>query len=190
MNSEAIQHYKNFLLSLGLENHLDNIDESAEHATSLLQNWMSSTHQAPPKITILDAPQPPTWVMVRNIQFYSFCEHHMVPFFGHADIVLLPDQKIAGFGSYARVIDYYARQPQLQERLTTQISEYIFSALAPQALLIRLNARQLCMEMRGRGAGISCTTFAAKGLCENNHEFLSIAQNMLNSTNNLSPSER
>lgn len=87
-------------------------------------------------------------VRFRGLPFHSLCAHHLLPFFGHADIAYRPVKVIAGLGAVARALRHFARQPQLQERLAAQLADHLAAALgAPVA--VRLHARQLCMEMRG-----------------------------------------
>jgi len=88
-------------------------------------------------------------VIVRGVRFYSLCVHHFVPFFGRAYVAYLPGHRIMGISGAARVVDHYARRPQLQERLTAQIADHLVRALEPRGVAVALNARHLCMEMRG-----------------------------------------
>jgi GTP cyclohydrolase I len=88
-------------------------------------------------------------VVVRDLPFYSLCVHHLVPFFGHAHIAYLPGEKILGISGMARLLELYSRRLQLQERLTTQIVDHLERLLAPRGVAVRLEARHLCMEMRG-----------------------------------------
>lgn len=88
-------------------------------------------------------------VVVRDIPFYSLCVHHFVPFFGHAHVAFLPDAKLLGISGVARVLEHYARRPQLQERVTAQVADHLERALAPRGVAVMLEARHLCMEMRG-----------------------------------------
>lgn len=106
-------------------------------------------------------------VMVRDIPFYSLCEHHLVPFFGHAHVAYIPNPagRVAGLSKFARLIDGFARRPQVQERLTTQIANAMEAALEPRAVLVVLDAEHLCMAMRGvRKPGSSTVTSAVRGL--------------------------
>ena len=88
-------------------------------------------------------------VVVKDIELYSLCEHHMLPFFGRAHVAYLPDKKIVGLSKLARVVDVYARRLQVQERLTTQIAAAISDALDPLGVAVLLEAQHLCMMMRG-----------------------------------------
>jgi len=106
-------------------------------------------------------------IMVRDIPFYSLCEHHLVPFFGKAHVAYIPneDGRITGLSKLARLVDGYARRPQVQERLTTQVAEAMEVALQPRATLVVMEAEHLCMGMRGvRKPGSSTVTSAVRGL--------------------------
>jgi GTP cyclohydrolase I len=88
-------------------------------------------------------------VMVRDIEFYSMCEHHMLPFFGKAHIAYIPNGKVVGLSKLPRIVDVFARRLQVQERLTTEISEAIEKAIRPQGVGVVIEAQHLCMMMRG-----------------------------------------
>ena len=105
-------------------------------------------------------------VAVRSISFHSVCEHHLLPFFGTAHIVYRPHAgRVAGFGVFTRLVERMARRPQLQERLTGDIARAIEQGLGAEGVLVVLDARQLCMTMRGaRAHGTRTTTSACRGL--------------------------
>jgi GTP cyclohydrolase I len=88
-------------------------------------------------------------VVVRDLPFYSLCVHHFVPFFGHAHVAFLPGEKLLGISGVARVLEHFARRPQLQERITAQVADRLEEVLAPRGVGVVLEARHLCMEMRG-----------------------------------------
>jgi len=86
---------------------------------------------------------------VRDLPFYSLCVHHFVPFFGRALVAYLPAEKLAGISAPARLLEHFARRPQLQERLGQQIADQMERLLRPRGVAVVLEARHLCMEMRG-----------------------------------------
>lgn len=108
-------------------------------------------------------------VMVRDINFYSMCEHHFLPFHGLSHIAYLPDGTVTGLSKLARLVEGFARRPQMQERLTTQLAEALMETLRPRGALVVVEARHLCMEMRGVGKPGSVTqTSAVRGLFKDN----------------------
>ena len=88
-------------------------------------------------------------VMVKNIEFYSMCEHHILPFFGNISIGYIPDGKIIGLSKVARLVNVFARRLQVQERLTTQIKDCLQNTLDPLGVMVVIEAEHLCMQMRG-----------------------------------------
>lgn len=88
-------------------------------------------------------------VIVRDIEFYSNCEHHMLPFFGHAHVAYIPNGKIVGLSKVARIVEMFARRLQVQERMTQQIAQAMQEALHPRGVAVVTEARHLCMMMRG-----------------------------------------
>ena len=88
-------------------------------------------------------------VVVRDVELYSLCEHHLLPFFGKAHVAYIPDGKIVGLSKIPRVVDVFARRLQVQERLTTQVARALEGALKPKGVAVVIEARHLCMMMRG-----------------------------------------
>ncbi len=110
-------------------------------------------------------------VMVRDIALDSLCEHHLVPFHGRAHVAYIPgdDGRITGLSKIARLVDGFARRPQVQERLTTQIADALTHALAPAGVLVVVEAEHLCMSMRGvRKPGATTVTSAVRGIFKDN----------------------
>jgi GTP cyclohydrolase I len=106
-------------------------------------------------------------VLIREIPLYSTCEHHLVPFFGHAHVGYIPGQdgKVTGLSKLARVVEGYSKRPQVQERLTTQIAEALVRRLQPAGVIVVIEAEHLCMAMRGiRKPGAVTTTSAVRGV--------------------------
>ena len=88
-------------------------------------------------------------VVVKDIEFFSLCEHHLLPFFGKAHVAYLPSKKVIGLSKVARLVNMYARRLQIQERLTNQIARALEEKIAPQGVGVIIEARHLCMQMRG-----------------------------------------
>ena len=108
-------------------------------------------------------------VMVRDIPFYSVCEHHLLPFYGHAHVGYIPKGgRVTGLSKLARVVEGYARRPQVQERLTAQIADAIDEVLAPQGVIVVVEAEHMCMTTRGvRKPGARTVTSAVRGILRN-----------------------
>jgi GTP cyclohydrolase I len=100
-------------------------------------------------------------VVVKDIELYSLCEHHLLPFFGRCHVAYLPDKKVVGLSKVARLVDMFARRLQIQERLTSQIATAIQEQLHPQGVGVIIEARHLCMVMRGVEKQNSTTTTSA-----------------------------
>ncbi len=106
-------------------------------------------------------------VMVRDIDVYSMCEHHLIPWHGRAHVAYIPnvEGRITGLSKLARLVEGYARRPQVQERLTTQVADAIEAVLAPRGVLVVVEAEHLCMSMRGvRKPGATTVTSAVRGV--------------------------
>jgi GTP cyclohydrolase I len=88
-------------------------------------------------------------VIVKDIEFFSLCEHHLLPFFGKAHVAYLPDKRVLGLSKIARLVNMFARRLQIQERLTSQIAQALEEKIAPQGVGVIIEARHLCMQMRG-----------------------------------------
>jgi GTP cyclohydrolase IA len=118
-------------------------------------------------------------VIVKDIEFFSLCEHHLLPFFGKAHIAYVPNGKVIGLSKIPRLVDIFARRLQVQERLTMQIADAIADAIAPQGVAVILEAQHLCMMMRGVEKQHSATvTSAMRGVfktqLQTRNEFLSL----------------
>lgn len=103
-------------------------------------------------------------VILRNIPFYSMCEHHFLPFHGEAHVGYIPDGRVVGISKLARVVEGFARRPQIQEQLTSQIAESIMEVLQPDGVAVVIEAEHLCMTMRGvKKPGSRMVTSAMRG---------------------------
>ncbi len=110
-------------------------------------------------------------VLEKDIVFYSMCEHHMMPFFGKAHIAYIPNGKVVGLSKLARTVEVYAKRLQIQEQMTAQIADAMMEYLAPQGVMVVLEAEHLCMTMRGvKKPGSKTVSIATRGLFEGNDE--------------------
>ncbi|GAB6045687.1 GTP cyclohydrolase I FolE [Caminibacter profundus] len=100
-------------------------------------------------------------VVVRNIEFYSLCEHHMLPFFGRVHVAYIPDKKVVGLSKIPRMVEVFARRLQIQEQLTEQIADAIMDVVKPKGVGVVIHARHMCMEMRGVKSKYSYTSSSA-----------------------------
>lgn len=130
--------------------------------------------------TTFDAEGADQMVVVRDIAFYTLCEHHLVPFYGTVTLAYIPAQKLAGLSKLARAVEYFARRLQTQERLTNQVADFLVERLEPLGVGVVLQAEHLCMAMRGvQKPGARTTTSALRGVFlekpEARAEFLSLA---------------
>jgi GTP cyclohydrolase I len=106
-------------------------------------------------------------VVLRNIQFNSICEHHLMPFEGEADVAYLPDGKVVGISKLARVVESFARRPQVQERMTSQIADLLMSEVHAKGVAVVVRATHACMTCRGvRKPGTVMVTSAVRGTCK------------------------
>jgi len=108
-------------------------------------------------------------VLEKDIVFYSTCEHHLLPFYGKAHVAYIPDGKVVGLSKLARTVEVYARRPQIQEQMTGQIADAVMEHLAPQGVMVMVEAEHMCMTMRGvKKPGSKTVSIAARGIFEEN----------------------
>ena len=122
------------------------------HRVAAALEFLTSGSRKDPVAVINDAiftQQTNSMVIVKNIEVYSLCEHHMLPFFGRCHIGYIPNGKVFGVSKLARLVDMYARRLQLQERLTEEISQVVMDSIGAQGVGVMIEARHLCMMMRG-----------------------------------------
>ena len=133
-----------------------------------MTGWSTPLREAPDAhLKVVFEAEHDEMVMVRDIALTSMCEHHLVPFIGKAHVAYIPneDGRVTGLSKLARLVDSYAKRPQVQERLTAQIADEIERTLQPRGVLVVVEAEHLCMSMRGvRKPGSSTVTSAVRGL--------------------------
>ncbi len=166
VDQDSVEFFRQFLASQGLDADLDDeLAATPERVTELFRFLFRGLREDPPTLSTFP---PPTTdpVALCALSFQSMCVHHLLPFFGAIDVAYIPDQKMVGFGSIGKVIDHFSYRPQVQERLIVDIADYLEESLQPQGLLIRLRARQMCMEMRGSQKQGELVSIAGRGCLE------------------------
>ena len=163
ITSQLTENYKQTISLLGEDANREGLLKTPERVAKAMQYLTQGYHMD--ARTILDSAKfhedVSEMIVVKDIEIYSMCEHHMLPFFGKAHIAYIPNGWITGLSKIARVVDVYARRLQVQERLTTQILEAIKSSLNPLGVAVVIEASHLCMMMRGVQKQNSVTTTSA-----------------------------
>jgi GTP cyclohydrolase I len=160
-------HIRALLLELGLDLDEPNLrDTDRRVARMYLEMFQGLQEGARPHTTTFPNDEGySSMVMEREISFYSMCSHHLVPFYGHAHIGYVPNRRIVGLSKLARIVEFYAKRPQLQERLTEQVVTFLEEELRPQGAMVVIEARHLCVEMRGiKKPGAVTVTSAIRGI--------------------------
>lgn len=112
-------------------------------------------------------------ILEKDIDLYSVCEHHLLPFYGKAHIAYIPDGRVAGLSKLARTIEVFAKPPQIQEQLTAQTADALMEHLKPKGVMVVIEAEHMCMTMRGvRKPGTKTLTYVCRGVFENNDELI------------------
>lgn len=179
--------YKNVLLNLGEDVNREGLLKTPERVAKSLQ-FLTSGNQVNPDEIMQQAifhEEYSEMVIVKDIEVYSLCEHHMLPFFGKAHIAYIPDGKIVGLSKIPRVVDAYARRLQVQERLTIEIRDCVQRTLNPKGVAVVLECSHMCMQMRGVQKQNSKTaTSAFTGIFLSNEatrkEFINLVQSKNN----------
>ena len=153
-------HYKKIIELLGEDVGREGLQRTPERVAKAMQFLMQGYEQNPEEIlrSAMFTENYKQMVIVKDIDIYSMCEHHLLPFFGKAHVAYVPNKHITGLSKIARVVDVFARRMQLQERLTTQIKECIQNTLKPLGVMVVIEAQHLCMQMRGVQKQHSVTT--------------------------------
>jgi GTP cyclohydrolase I len=163
---------RELLLAIGEDPDRDGLARTPTRVAEMYREIASGLHEDPSRhLTVTFEADHDEMVMVRDIPIYSYCEHHLLPFHGHAHVAYIPgdDGRITGLSKVARLVDGFAKRPQVQERLTTQIADAIVTALAPRGAFVLIEAEHLCMSMRGvRKPGAVTVTSAVRGMFKDN----------------------
>jgi GTP cyclohydrolase I len=171
------------LLAIGEDPDRDGLRDTPARVARAYAEQFAGLGQRPESVltTVFDAGHD-EMVLVRDIEVYGTCEHHLIPFFGVAHIGYIPNEKgqLTGLSKLARLVDLYARRPQVQERMTSQIADGLMSVLEPNGVIVVIEAEHLCMSMRGvRKPGAKTVTSAVRGSFRDNTSTRAEAMSLL-----------
>jgi GTP cyclohydrolase I len=179
------ENYSAIIESLGEDIHREGLEKKPERIAKAMQFLTHGYGLDPLEIlkSALFTEDHKQMIVVKDIEVYSMCEHHMLPFFGKAHVAYIPNGKIVGLSKIPRIVDAFARRMQVQERLTDQIKDCIQEALNPLGVAVVIEAQHMCMQMRGIQKQNSVTTTSAfTGAFEmdkTRKEFISLVSNRL-----------
>lgn len=172
MDSKKIEKAVTMILeAIGEDPNRDGLKETPRRVASMYAELFKGTLQDPAEhLKVAFADKHDEMILLKDIPLYSICEHHLLPFIGHAHVAYIPDDgRIVGLSKLARVVEALSRRPQIQERLTTQIAEVINESLNPRGVIVVIEAEHLCMSLRGvRKPGVQTITSAVHGIFRKN----------------------
>lgn len=159
---------REILIAVGEDPDRDGLRDTPARVARAMSEQFAGLRLVPADVltTVFDADHE-EMVLVRDIELYSTCEHHLVPFIGRAHVGYIPNEKgqITGLSKLARLVDVYAKRPQVQERMTSQIADAMMATLEPRGAIVIIEAEHLCMSMRGvRKPGAKTVTSAVRGI--------------------------
>lgn len=156
------ERYRTVLVALGEDPTREGLRDTPDRVERFWNEWL---HPKPFNFTAFDADGTDEMIVQTAIPFYSFCEHHMIPFFGHAAVGYLPHGRIVGLSKLARAVEYCARGLRTQERITNAVADMLEDGLHPRGIGVVLRAEHLCMAMRGvRAPGATTVTSCLRGV--------------------------
>jgi GTP cyclohydrolase I len=161
---------KEILEAIGEDSNRPGLKDTPKRVAQMYAELFSGLNVDPGKeATVFHEADHEEMIMVKDIPFYSMCEHHLVPFIGKAHVVYIPTKgRLTGLSKLVKVVEGFARRPQVQERLTSQIADCLMERLKPKGVMIIIEAEHLCMSMRGvKKPGSIATTSALRGIFQN-----------------------
>lgn len=166
MDKKRIQKaVRNILEALGENPDREGLKETPRRVAELYEEVFSGLHEDPKKhLSVTYTIQQDEMILIKDIPLYAMCEHHLLPFIGKAHIAYLPDKKVVGLSKIVRVVESFAKRPQLQERMTTEIADCIMEQLKPKGAMVVIKAEHLCISLRGvQKPGTQTITSAIRG---------------------------
>ncbi|MFC1810143.1 GTP cyclohydrolase I FolE [Patescibacteria group bacterium] len=171
MDQDKIKEFtKQFIKHIGDDPNREGLEDTPDRFAKAWDKLYSGYNQKPEDVlTIFDDEKYDEMIVVKDIEFYSTCEHHLIPFFGKAHVGYIPNGKIIGLSKIPRIVEIYSRRLQNQERLTSQIANALNDALSPKGVGVILEAKHMCMMARGvEKQNTTVTTSSVKGIFKSN----------------------
>lgn len=186
MDKERIENaVREILIAIGEDPERDGLVETPKRVANMYEEIFAGLEEDPKQyIKIFSENESDEIVIVRDIPLYSMCEHHLLPFSGYAHIAYIPsDGKIIGLSKLARIVASFSKRPQVQERLTSQIADFLNDELNPKGVAVFIEAEHLCMSMRGiRASGAKTKTSALRGIIRKDPRTRSEVMSLINNT--------
>ena len=176
---------REILIAIGEDPDREGLVETSSRVARMYEEIFGGLEDDPTRHLKLFDESSEEMVVVRDIPLYSMCEHHLIPFLGKAHIAYIPsDGRVIGLSKLARIVDCFARRPQLQERLTSQVADFLYENLQPMGVAVVIEAEHLCMTMRGaRASGAKTMTSALRGTMRSNAKTRAEAMSLLTEGN-------
>jgi GTP cyclohydrolase I len=167
MNKETIVRGMDLVLEgLGLDKSQEGLRDTPKRVAEFYAEFFAGLEENPKEaLKLYHAENRDELIIAKDISFFSMCEHHLLPFFGHVHLAYIPeDNSVLGFSRLVRMVELISRRPQIQERMTTEIADTIYQTVKPKGVLVIVEAEQLCLTMRGlRQPGIKTVSSAIRG---------------------------
>lgn len=170
------------LLAVGEDPKRKDIKETPKRVAEMYEEILAGSHLDPAKeLEVIFEKDHDEIILLKNIPFYSICEHHLLPFIGRAHVAYIPNNnRVTGLSKLARVVDIFSKRLQVQERITTDIADTIMKKLKPKGVLVVIEAEHLCMSMRGvKKPGVLTITSAVRGIFRKNEKTRAEAMSLI-----------
>ena len=177
-NTKMEEAVKTILQEMGEDVTREGLRDTPKRVAAMFLEVSESLGQEPPKIALFTNEEKyDQMVTVDKIKYFSMCEHHLVTFFGTVAVGYLPDKKYIGLSKIPRIVKYFASKPQIQEKLTQEIADYLFDTMEPIGLIVVVTGEHMCVGSRGaKQPGVITTTCAIKGNIDKNEFFTLIGK--------------